>query len=149
MGDPDGSGGRPDTDGPPVPVTGEFDESAVPEEEDEEAAGACTPPPPVTLSVGRGGSPEGDTDGTGGIPEPDAPASVTGESELRAESEADSEGWGGGRDGAPPVTFAVGTGGRPEPDEAVTYTVLTETGETSLVVRPGQSVTSDAQDVTV
>lgn len=146
-GDPDGRGGRPDE--APVPVTGEFEESAVPEEDEEDAAGACTPPP-VALTVGKGGSPEGEPDGIGGIPEPDAPASVTGEFELRAESEADSEGGGGGRDGAPPVAFAVGTGGgRPEPDEAVTYTVLTETGETSLVVRPGQSVTSGAQDVTV
>lgn len=148
-GDPDGSGGRPDRDGPPVPVTGEFEERALSEEDEEGAAGACAPPPPVTLSVGRGGRPVGEPDGMGGIPEPDAPASVTGELELRAESEADSEGGGGGRDGAPPVAFAVGTGGgRPEP-EAVTYTVLTETGETSLVVRPGQSVTSGAQDVTV
>lgn len=147
-GDPEGRGGRPD--GAPVPVTGEFEESAVPEEDEEDAAGACTPLPPVTLRVGRGGSPEGGPDGIGGIPDPDAPASVTGEFELRAESDADSEGGGGGRDGAPPVAFAVGTGGgSPEPDEAVTYTVLTETGETSLVVRPGQSVTSGAQDVTV
>lgn len=104
-----------------MPVTGELEESAEPEEDDEGAAGACTPPPPVTLRVGRGGSPEGGPDGMGGMPDPDAPASVTGELELRAEPEADSEGWGGGRDGAPPVTFAVGTGGgRPEPDEAVT-----------------------------
>lgn len=142
-GDPDGSGGRP------VPVTGEFEERELPDEDEEDAAGACTPPPPVTLTVGRGGRPVREPDGMGGIPEPDGPASVTGELELRAESEADSEGGGGGRDGAPPVAFAVGTGGgRPEP-EAVTYTVLTETGETSLVVRPGQSVTSGAQDVTV
>jgi len=153
-----GGGGRPDDDGPPVPVTGEFEVSAVPEEEADEgdAAGACAPPP-VALTVGKGGSPEGGPDGIpepvgiGGIPEPDAPAPVTGELELRAEPEADSEGGGGGRDGALPVAFAVGTGGgRPEPDdEAVTYTVLTETGETSLVVRPGQSVTSGAQEVTV
>lgn len=122
-------------------MTGEFEEDALPEAEaeEEDAAGACAPPP-VALTVGRGGSPVGgpeatggipEAEGIGGIPEPDAPVPVTGEFELRAESEADSEGCG-----------------RPEPD-AVTYTVLTETGETSLVVRPGQSVTSGAQDVTV
>lgn len=162
-----GGGGTPDTDGPSVPSVGEFEVSVVPSEEEADdggAAGACAPPP-VALTVGRGGSPEGGPDGIpdpdggravplvggggGGRPELDAAASVTGELELRAESEADSEGGGGGRDGALPVAFAVGTGGgRPEP-EAVTYTVLTETGETSLVVRPGQSVTSGAQDVTV
>lgn len=149
---PDG-GGRPDADGPPVPVTGELEVSAVPDEDDEDAAGACAPPPPVTLRVGRGGSPVAEPDGIGARPEEeeeeDSPASVTGELELRAEPGADKEGMGAGWDAPPPVAFAVGTGGRPEPDDAVTYTVLTETGETSLVVRPGQSVTSDAQDVTV
>jgi hypothetical protein len=154
----DGGGARPDADAPPAPVTGEFEVSAVPEDEaDEGTAGACAPPP-VTLTVGKGGSPvvggrDGipEPDGTGRIPEPDAPAPVTGELELTAEPEAGSEGSGGDMGGAPPVAFAAGTGaGRPEPDEdAVTDTVFTETGETTLVVRPGQFVTSGAHEVTV